>query len=195
MADEATSYPTLVVATSIVSMTAWLCWAAYDIAKQRKAHPLPCDPDVLGRSSGAMGISRLTLGLARLFWLCFGVFFVLYHLCYENVLHKTDGMEYLSDWTIVLLAIVMGLLAYHSLGNPPVRSMESHRSADMHEVLADCTAALHGACWSSNIVSTAGAWYSFFFFPVCESLEGGERTSGCLPIAQQNDWKLCRGYG
>jgi|AntAceMinimDraft_12_1070368.scaffolds.fasta_scaffold53468_1 hypothetical protein len=58
MADEATSYPTLVVATSIVSMTAWLCWAAYDIAKQRKAHPLPCDPDVLGRSSGAMGISR-----------------------------------------------------------------------------------------------------------------------------------------
>ena len=40
----------------------------------------------------------------RSFWFCFGVFFVLYHLCYENIIHKTDGMEYLSDWTFVLHA-------------------------------------------------------------------------------------------
>jgi hypothetical protein len=34
---------------------------------------------------------RGALGVARLFWLAFGVFFVLYHLCYENVLHHTVG--------------------------------------------------------------------------------------------------------
>ena len=122
-----------------------------------------------------------------MFWLAFGIFFVLYHLCYENILHHTDGMEYLSDWTFILLAVVMGLLAFHSLGNGiPSRPAGGDGSnvADTHEILAEVTVAMHGVCWSSNIVSTAGAWYSFFFFPVCESLEGeeeedwGERWEG-----------------
>ena len=96
------------------------------------------------------------LGFARLFWFCFGVFFVLYHLCYENILHQTDGMEYLSDWTFVLLGLVFGLLAWHSLA-----------PASAGPKLTELTVALHGVCWSTNIVSTLGAWYSFFFFPQC----------------------------
>lgn len=108
------------------------------------------------------------LGVARLFWFCFGVFFVLYHLCYENILHKTDGMEYLSDWTFVLLGLVFGLLAWHSLA-----------PASAGPKLTELTVALHGVCWSTNIVSTLGAWYSFFFFPQCESLEGVDNYPAC----------------
>lgn len=131
--------------------------------------PSPLPPPLLSQRR------RTKLGLARLFWLAFGVFFVLYHLCYENILHHTDGMEYLSDWTFVLLAIVMGLLAFHSLGKTPTSGGDASGGGDAHhERLAEFTVALHGVCWSSNIVSTAGAWYSFFFFPVCESLEGEE---------------------
>lgn len=105
---------------------------------------------------------------------------MLYHLCYENVLHHTDGMEYLSDWTFVLLAAVMGLLASHSLGGALTRpgGRDAGGAADTYEFLAEVTVVLHGVCWSSNILSTAGAWYSFFFFPVCESLEGEGKRAG-----------------
>ena len=108
------------------------------------------------------------LGFARLFWFCFGVFFVLYHLCYENILHQTDGMEYLSDWTFVLLGLVFGLLAWHSLA-----------PASAGPKLTELTVVLHGVCWSTNIVSTFGAWYSFLFFPQCESLEGVDNYPDC----------------
>ena len=112
---------------------------------------------------------RTALGWARSFWFCFGVFFVLYHLCYENIIHKTDGMEYLSDWTFVLLGVVFGLLGAHSLLAPGAVAPS----------LTETAVVLHGICWSTNILSTAGAWYSFFFFPQCESLEGVDNYPAC----------------
>ena len=102
---------------------------------------------------------------------CFGFVsassFVLYHLCYENILHQTDGMEYLSDWTFVLLGLVFGLLAWHLA------------PASAGPKLTELTVVLHGVCWSTNIVSTFGAWYSFLFFPQCESLEGVDNYPDC----------------
>ena len=80
-------------------------------------------------------------------------------------------MEYLSDWTIILLSVTMGLLAFYSLGAGGGDNL-TNGGTESQERLAEFTVALHGVCWSSNIVSTVGAWYSFIFFPVCESLEG-----------------------
>ena len=59
--------------------------------------------------------ARFALGRGRLAVFAFAVFFVLYHLCYENILHHTDGMEYLSDWTFVLLGATFGMTAAFSL--------------------------------------------------------------------------------
>ena len=53
-----TSYPLPVVLTSGLCMLAWLGLAMRDIVQQRKLNPVPCDPDSLGRSSGAYGITR-----------------------------------------------------------------------------------------------------------------------------------------
>ena len=106
-----------------------------------------------------------------MFWFLFGIFFVGYHLCYENILHHTDGMEYLSDWTIVLLCFVMGLLSWHSLVKDPEGSVPGW--------VTELAVIAYGVAWSSNIMSTVGAWYSFFFYPICETLEGVNNYPWC----------------
>ena len=100
----------------------------------------------------------------------FAVFFVLYHLCYENVVHETDGMDYLSDWTFVLLGVVSGATAAYSL-RPELFGSDRHA--------ANLTAALYTVAWTSNTLSTAGAWYSFVFFPQCVALEGVDNYPWC----------------
>ena len=126
-------------------------------------------PSVSLRRLSDLPPRRLRLGAARFLYFAYGVFFVAYHLCYENVKNHTDGMEYLSDWTFILLGMVFGLLAMFSLQPSTAEAPQ----------LVELTTAMHGVCWSSNIVSTAGAWYSFFFFPVCKSLEGVDNYPWC----------------
>ena len=134
------------------------------LVRQKSASDLPNPTVVAG--------SRLAVG--RLFWLLFGVFFVTYHLCYENILHHTDGMEYLSDWTIVLLCFVTGLLAWHSLVEDPSKSVPGW--------VTELAVIAHGVAWSSNIMATIGAWYSFFFYPICETLEGVNNWPWCYLV-------------
>ena len=56
------------------------------------------------------------------------MFFVLYHLCYENILHHTDGMEYLSDWTIVLGAAAgKDGVSRCERAYTPAHSLDAHR--------------------------------------------------------------------
>ena len=102
----------------------------------------------------------------------FAVFFVLYHLCYENILHHTDGMEFLSDWTFVLLGAAFGMTAAFSLAPGLVGTVSSENVADL------CVVA-HSVAWSTNILSTVGAWYSFVFFPQCVALEGVDNYPWC----------------
>ena len=102
----------------------------------------------------------------------FAVFFVLYHLCYENILHHTDGMEFLSDWTFVLLGAAFGMTAAFSLAPGLVGTVSSENVADL------CVVA-HSVVWPTNILSTVGAWYSFVFFPQCVALEGVDNYPWC----------------
>ena len=80
-------------------------------------------------------------------------------------------MEYLSDWTIVLLCFVTGLLSWHSLVEDP--------SASVPGWVTELAVIAHGVAWSSNIMATIGAWYSFFFYPICETLEGVNNWPWC----------------
>ena len=80
-------------------------------------------------------------------------------------------MEYLSDWTIVLLCFVTGLLSWHSLVEDP--------SASVPGWVTELAVIAHGVAWSSNIMATIGAWYSFFFYPICETLEGVNNWPKC----------------
>jgi hypothetical protein len=112
---------------------------------------------------------RFALGLGRLAVFAFAVFFVLYHLCYENIKHHTDGMEYLSDWTFVLLGAVFGMFSAFSLAPETFAS----------ENVADLAVVAHSVVWPTNILSTIGAWYSFVFFPQCVALEGVDNYPWC----------------
>ena len=112
---------------------------------------------------------RFALGRGRLAVFAFAVFFVLYHLCYENIKHHTDGMEYLSDWTFVLLGAVFGMTAAFSLAPETFAS----------ENVADLAVVAHSVVWPTNILSTIGAWYSFVFFPQCVALEGVDNYPWC----------------
>ena len=112
---------------------------------------------------------RFALGLGRLAVFAFAVFFVLYHLCYENILHPTDGMEYLSDWTFVLLGATFGMTSLFSLAPTFFAS----------ETVADLAVVAHSVVWPTNILSTIGAWYSFVFFPQCVALEGVDNYPWC----------------
>ena len=55
---ETKVYPVPVMVTTAVFMVGWFALAVRDIVQQRKSNPVPCDPDVLGRSSGYMGVTR-----------------------------------------------------------------------------------------------------------------------------------------
>ena len=55
---------------------------------------------------------RYALFALRLGTFLFGVFFLCYHLIYEESKKHTDGMEYLSDWTILFLCATEGALAF-----------------------------------------------------------------------------------
>ena len=110
-----------------------------------------------------------------MFWFLFGIFFVGYHLCYENILHHTDGMEYLSDWTFVLLGATFGMTAAFSLAP----GLAGGGSSGWREDVADLAIVAHSVVWPTNILSTIGAWYSFVFFPQCVALEGVDNYPWC----------------
>ena len=55
---ETKVYPVPVMVTVALFMVGWFALAVRDIVQQRKSNPVPCDPDVLGRSSGYMGVTR-----------------------------------------------------------------------------------------------------------------------------------------
>ena len=99
----------------------------------------------------------------------FSIFFVLYHLCYENIKNHTDGLEYLSDWTFILMGITFGFLTFYSL-TPNALGGEG---------LANFTRIAHSTTWPTNILSTVGAWYSFLFSPQCVALEGVDNYPWC----------------
>jgi hypothetical protein len=57
-ARRSMTYALPVVATSFACMAAWLGLALHDVVQQGKLHPAPCDADAVGRSSGAVGVTR-----------------------------------------------------------------------------------------------------------------------------------------
>ena len=110
------------------------------------------------------------LGTGRACTFVFALFFVLYHLCYENIIHRTDGLEYLSDWTFISLGVTFGFLTAYSL---------SPNTMSGYPATATFTRIAHSTTWPTNVVSTTGAWYSFVFFPQCLALEGVDNYPWC----------------
>ena len=76
--------------------------------------------------------------------------------------------------SIVLLCFVTGLLSWHSLVEDPSKSVPGW--------VTELAVIAHGVAWSSNIMATIGAWYSFFFYPICETLEGVNNWPWCYLV-------------
>ena len=123
------------------------------------------------RSSSLASTPRSLLFSLRLGTFLYGVFFCVYHLGYENIKKHTDGFEYLSDWTFVLLCVTEGALAWCMQGVEP--------SEGAYNARTNVLVILYSVCWSSNLLSSAGAWYSFFFYPMCVTLEGVNNYPAC----------------
>ena len=84
-------------------------------------------------------------------------------------------MEYLSDWTFVLLGATFGMTAAFSLAP----GLAGGGSSGWREDVADLAIVAHSVVWPTNILSTIGAWYSFVFFPQCVALEGVDNYPWC----------------
>ena len=107
----------------------------------------------------------------RLGTFLFGIFFCVYHLGYEESKKHTDGFEYLSDWTFVLLCVTEGALAWCMQGVEP--------SEGAYNARTNILVILYSVCWSTNLVSSAGAWFSYFAYPLCATLEGVDNYPAC----------------
>jgi hypothetical protein len=101
----------------------------------------------------------------------FGIFFVGYHMIYEERKKHTDGMEYLSDWTILLLFATEG-----ALGLSMYR--KEREEGDLNG-LANALTIAYATTWTMNLVASAGAWFSFFAYPMCATLEGVDDYPKC----------------
>jgi len=101
----------------------------------------------------------------------YGLFFVAYHLGYEESKKHTDGFQYLSDWTFVLLCFTEGALAWN------MQRVEKNEGD--FNTRTNVMVILYSVCWSMNLVASAGAWYSFFFYPMCKTLEGVDNYPAC----------------
>ena len=103
----------------------------------------------------------------------FGVFFFCYHMVYEHSMQgrKTDGFDYLSDWTILLLFILEGALG--------MNMYRTEREEGELDGLTNVLVIAYGVAWTTNVLSSAGAWYSFFAFPMCRALEGVDDYPDC----------------
>jgi len=123
-------------------------------------------------SRARASLSRRSLLFAlRVGTFLFGLFFVGYHLVYEESKKRTDGMAYLSDWTILWLCGVEGALGW------AMRKTESEPGA--LDRLTNRLVIAYGVAWSTNLVSSGGAWFSFFAYPMCETLEGVDNYPKC----------------
>lgn len=117
-------------------------------------------------------LSRRSLLFAlRIGTFLFGLFFIGYHLVYEESKKRTDGLEYLSDWTILWLCGVEGALGW------AMRKTESEPGS--LDRLTNRLVIAYGVAWSTNLVSSGGAWYSFFAYPMCKTLEGVDNYPKC----------------
>jgi hypothetical protein len=114
---------------------------------------------------------RYALFALRLGTFLFGVFFLCYHLIYEESKKHTDGMEYLSDWTILFLCATEGALAFSMF--------RTEKEPGALTTLTNILVIAYGVSWSLNLVSSAGAWYSFFAYPMCQQLEGVDNYPDC----------------
>jgi hypothetical protein len=114
---------------------------------------------------------RTILFAVRMGTFLFGVFFLCYHLLYEERRKHTDGMDYLSDWTILWLCATEGALAFNMR-----REEKEDRAFDR---VTNMLVIAYGVSWSMNIMSSAGAWYSFFAYPMCAQLEGEDNYPAC----------------
>lgn len=92
-------------------------------------------------------------------------------MVYEEGKKHTDGMAYLSDWTILWLCGVEGALGW------AMRKTESEPGA--LDRLTNRLVIAYGVAWSTNLVSSGGAWFSFFAYPMCETLEGVDNYPKC----------------
>ncbi|OUS44331.1 hypothetical protein BE221DRAFT_117512 [Ostreococcus tauri] len=119
----------------------------------------------------AIGRRRSALFALRVGTFLFGIFFVGYHMIYEERKKHTDGMEYLSDWTILLLFATEGALG--------LSMYRTEREEGDLNGLANALTIAYATTWTMNLVASAGAWFSFFAYPMCATLEGVDDYPKC----------------
>lgn len=119
----------------------------------------------------AFDARRAVLFVLRVGVFAFGVFFLVYHLMYEESRKHTDGMQYLSDWTLLFLCAVEGALG--------LNMYRTERAEGDLDRLTNVLVIGYGTAWAVNLVASGGAWYSFFAYPMCKTLEGVDNYPQC----------------